>query len=112
MTLTGIRSLVRHILRESLEDVVEVELRIRIKASSRSIADILTDIRGIRNVITVSQSSSQDAEDGKTRLLVTLKFEDDEQATLEDLEGEIKAIPEVDLITVVSYDGVPMRRVS
>jgi len=112
MTLAEIRSLVRHILRESLEDVVKIELRIRIKTSQRTIADILTDLRGIRNVITVSQSSSQDAEDGKTRLIVTVKFEDDEQASLEDLEKEIKEIPEVDLITVVSYDGEPMRRVT
>lgn len=112
MTLAEIRSLVRHILRESLEDVVKIELRIRIKASQRSIADILTDLRGIRNVITVTQSSSQAAEDGKTRLIVTVKFEDDDQMNLKDLEEEIKAIPEVDLITIVSYDGTPMRRIS
>ena len=32
--------------------------------------------------------------------------------TLEDLESEIMSIPEVDLITVTSFDGTEMRRVT
>lgn len=113
MTLTEIRSLVRHILHESLEDVIDIEMRIRLKSSVRSIADILTDLRGLKNVITVSQmGEAREAEDGKVRLSVKVRFEDDAGMSLEDLETEIMTIPEVDLITVASYDGNEMRRVT
>jgi hypothetical protein len=108
-----IRTWIKNILLESLEDVVDIQIRIRLKSSKRSITDVLTDLRGLRNVITVSQTeASQDAEDGKTRILVNVRFEDDAGMSLEDLESEIMSIPEVDLITVTSFDGVEMRRVT
>lgn len=113
MTLAEIRSLVRHILRESLEDVVDIEMKIRLKSSTRSIADVLTDLRGLKNVITVSQTGEAlDAEDGKVRLALKIRFEDDAGMSLDDLESEIMTIPEVDLITVMSYGGKEMRRVT
>lgn len=113
MTLAEIRSLVRHILLESFEDVVKIQARIRLKSSTRTIVDILTDLRGLKNVITVAQvEASQNAEDGKTRILVNIKFEADAGMSLEDLESEIMSIPEVDLITITSYDGAKMRRVT
>lgn len=108
-----IRSLVRRTLIESVEDVVDIEMRIRLKTSKRTISDVLTDLRGLKNVITVSQlGGTSMAEDGKTRLIVKVRFEDDAGMSLEDLETEIMSIPEVDLITVTSYDGNEMRRVT
>lgn len=108
-----VRTWIKNVLLESLEDVVDIQMRIRLKSSKRSIADILTDLRGLKNVITVSQTeASRDAEDGKTRILVNVRFEDDAGMTLEDLESEIMSIPEVDLITVTSFDGTEMRRVT
>lgn len=108
-----IRAFVKNALLESVEDVVDIQFRIRLKASNRTIADILTDLRGLKNVITVTQMSpSQAAEDGKTRIFLNVRFEDDAGMSLEDLEAEIMSIPEVDLITVTSYDGEQMRRVT
>lgn len=108
-----IRAFVRHILLEDASDVVEVEARIRIRPSRRTVTDVITDIRGIENVVTVSQSNAvQDAEDGKQRIVALIKFEEDENMQLEDLEQRIKEIPEVDMVTITSYDGESMRRVS
>lgn len=109
----AIRALVRQILLEDATDVVEVEARIRIRPSRRTVTDVLTDIRGIENVVTVSQSSTvQDAEDGKQRIIALIKFEENDDLILDDLEGKIKDIPEVDMVTITSYDGESMRRVT
>lgn len=111
--ISEIRALVRHILREDATDVVEVETRIRIKSSRRTVRDVLTDLRGIENVVTVSQAGgTQDAEDGKQRIVVLIKLEAAEGIDLHFLEDRIREIPEVDMITVTSYDGEEMRRVT
>ena len=108
-----IRALVQHILLEDAIDVVETEARIRVRSSRRTITDVLTDIRGIENVITVSQKSAvQDAEDGKQRIIVLIKFEADKNMSLDGLEAKIKEIPEVDMITITSYAGETIRRIS
>lgn len=111
--ISEIRALVRNILLEDASDVVEVEARIRIKSSSRTVSDVMTDIRGIENVVTVSQIGGiQDAEDGKQRIIALIKFESGEGIDLDSLEDRIKEIPEVDMITVTSYDGENMRRIA
>lgn len=108
-----LRSMIRNTLVESMEDVVEVLIKIRIKSSQRSVGDILTDVRGIKNVITVSQQgTSSIAEDGKMRLILSIKFEDDESMSLEDLKAEIKMIPEIDMLTVQSFGGQEIGRTS
>lgn len=111
--INEIRALVRHMLLEDAVDIVEVEARIRIKSSSRTVSDVLTDLRGIENVVTVSQTGAiQDAEDGKQRIIALIKFEAGEGLDIDTLEDRIKEIPEVDMITITSYDGESMRRVS
>ena len=111
--ISEIRALVRHILREDAADVIEVEARIRIKSSRRTVTDVITDLRGIKNVVTVSQSgAAQDAEDGKQRIIALIKLETDVGIDLSFLEDKIREIPEVDMLTVTSYDGEDMRRVT
>lgn len=111
--ISEIRALVRHILREDAADVIEVEARIRIKSSRRTVTDVLTDLRGIKNVVTVSQSgATQNAEDGKQRIIALIKLETDDGIDLSFLEDKIREIPEVDMLTVTSYDGEDVRRVT
>ena len=111
--ISELRTLVRHILREDASDVIEVEARIRIKSSRRTVTDVITDLRGIKNVVTVSQSGvAQDAEDGKQRIIALIKLETDVGIDLSFLEDKIREIPEVDMLTVTSYDGEDMRRVT
>lgn len=110
--ISEIRALVRHILREDAADVIEVEARIRIKSSMRTVTDVITDLRGIENVVSVSQSGPvQDAEDGKQRIIALIKLETDEGIDLRFLEEKIREILEVDMLTITSYDGEDMRSV-
>jgi len=111
--LGELRALVRHILREDAVDVVEVEARIRIKTSSRTVTDVITDLRGIQNVVTVSQMGATiPAEDGKQRIVALIKFEAGDEMDLSMLEELIKEIPEVDMLTITAVDGQATRRVA
>ncbi len=70
--------------------------------------DVLTDLRGIKNVITVRQlGTSQPAPDGKVWLNLDLGFEDDETFDVPDLERETLQIQGVDMVRIVSYNDKP-----
>lgn len=108
MTLGSARS-----INESYEDVVPVGVRVRVNTNSVPLFDILTDVRGLPNVITVSQDSSlQPAPEGKSMVSLVVKFNDDERFDLPDLESGLLKIKGIDMVRVTSYDGQPYQRQS
>ena len=101
-----IRSLVRQILTESFEDVILISASVRIK-TGRNVRDVLTSIRGLEKVVTVTQDvPASKAEDGKERLLLTIKFEDDGTVGIDTLEKSIKQVDGVDMVNMKHLEGV------
>lgn len=105
-TKSLIRSLVRQILTESFEDVILISASIRIK-SGINVRDVLTSIRGLEKVVTVTQNvPASKAEDGKERLLLTIKFEDDGTVGIDTLEKKINQVDGVDMVSMKHLEGV------
>ena len=106
---SAVRELVHGILRESYKDIVKLEVRIRVKIkkpSDPTLQDILTNIRGIRNVITVRQEGKlSSAARGRHMVNLMIGFEDDEHMNVSELKKRIWALPGVDMAFIKSYDG-------
>jgi hypothetical protein len=107
-----LREYVRDLLCESYEDIVDLMMRLRINfkndRDSFTLQDVLTDVRGIKNVITVRQIGSlQHAPEGKKWVKLDIGFEDDESFDVPDLEKELRQVRGVDMVNVVMYNDVP-----
>ena len=106
-----LREYIRDLLSESYEDIVDLVIRVRANLNlEKDLAtqDILTDIRGIKNVITVRQmGTSQPASDRKVWLNLDLGFEDDETFDVPDLESAVLQIRGVDMVRIISYNDKP-----
>ena len=106
---SAVRELVHGILRESYKDIVKLEVRIRVKIkkpSDPTLQDILTNIRGIRNVITVRQEGKLlPAAQGRQMVNLLIGFEDDEDMDVPGLKKRIWGIPGIDMTFIKSYDG-------
>ena len=97
------------LLRESVKDIVAIDMTIRLKMKDRSIPDVLTDIRGLPGVVTVTQLDTvKSAEDSMSRVFIRLKFNDDGVISQEELQENMMEIPEVDMISIKAYDDVPV----
>jgi hypothetical protein len=97
------------LLCESVKDIVAIDMTIRLKMKDRSIPDVLTDIRGLPGVVTVTQLDTvKSAEDSMSRVFIRLKFNDDGVISQEDLKENMMEIPEVDMISIKAYDDVPV----
>lgn len=100
-------------LHEAYEDVVTVIAMVYVKThrpQDPSVLDILTSIRGIPHVITVSQEGSlKKAPEGLQRLKVKLTFDDDHKYDIPDLEKAAVKIPGVKLFKVIEYEGKPYK---
>ena len=111
MKLSEVRSLrnyIRAIITESTDDIVDVGMRLRISLAKkqRNISDILTDIRGMLNVITVIQDGpTEPAPENKIMINLIVRFEDDEKMDLEGLVAEIMTLHEIDMLRIITYDG-------
>jgi uncharacterized membrane protein (UPF0127 family) len=104
----------KKLIKESYEEIIDVGVKLRIKITSPTdptMQDILTDIRGIKNVITVKQEGQlYPAPDKKQWTKLTIRFEDDESFDLPDLERGLRKIEGIDLVFVKTYDGKPVVR--
>lgn len=100
-----LRRFVRGILTEGEDDVVELGLRIKLRDDAR-LPDIYTDIRGIKNVITVKQQGGQEDIPGPMRYVnVFVTFEDDADRDVYNLKRDIRAIPGVEAVLLKNYEG-------
>lgn len=96
-------------LNEGFDDVIDVIIRIRAKIhgpGSRNLRDILTDIRGLINVITVEQIGkiSKKDIDGRSYATLNVKFEDDENYSVKQLLDDISDISDIDMIKFLKVD--------
>ncbi|NDC39205.1 MAG: hypothetical protein EBZ48_14360, partial [Proteobacteria bacterium] len=83
--------------------------RSRSSADARNIPDVLTDIRGLPGVVTVTQLDTvKSAEDSMSKVFIRLKFNDDGVITRDELQENMMEIPEVDMISIKAYDDVPV----
>ena len=105
------------LLRESVKDIVAIDMTVRLKmkdrstssADARNIPDVLTDIRGLPGVVTVTQLDTvKSAEDSMSKVFIRLKFNDDGVITRDELQENMMEIPEVDMISIKAYDDVPV----
>jgi len=100
-----LRRFVRRVLAEGEEDVVELGVRLRV-ADRASMGDVLTDLRGIVNVITVKQEGAAEAGTGPFRSVnVFVAFEDDAGRDVYNLQRDIEAIDGVEAATIKNYEG-------
>jgi len=106
-----LREYIRDLLQETYEDIVDLNIRVRADLNIQkvlTVQDILTDLRGIKNVITVRQAGPmQPAPNMKNWLNLDVGFEDDDEFDVPDLEAAIRQITGVDMIRVVLYNNVP-----
>lgn len=106
---SAVREIVRGIIRESFRDIVKLEVRMRVKVrdlSDPTLQDILTNIRGIRNVITVRQDGKLSRPtQGRQMVNLVIGFEDDKHMSVDKLKKRIWIQPGVDMVFIKSYDG-------
>jgi len=104
-----LREYLRTALNEGFNDVVDVIIRIRVKIQgpgTRNLRDILTDVRGLINVITVEQIGkiSKRDMDGRSFVALNVKFEDDEEYHVKNMLQDISDIVDVDMIRFIRID--------
>lgn len=101
---TLIRRSIRKALAEGFADItpIVVRLRIRIAApSDPSVLDILTSIRGLDDVITVTQLDPMDpAPEGKKMINLKIAIELKGEFDPEDLKKRLMAIDGIDMVMV------------
>ncbi len=93
-------------LRESFEDIEKMKLRIRVNLEKIRFLDILTHIRGIKDVITVTADGQlEPAPEGKNMSNLFVRFENSVDVDVESILQQIKSIEGIDIVKVVEYDG-------
>ena len=95
-----LREYVGMLLLEAYDDIVDIQLAARLSLKSVNLSDILTDIRGIKNVITVNQETSLNKVLGQEyTLLLTVSYEQDGTISQEEIIQSIQDITGVNTIT-------------
>lgn len=106
-----VRKYIRKILAEAYEDLVDVGFRVLIKntdPSDPTLQDIMTDLRGVQNVVTVRQSAPMEPgpSAGTNYVNLMIGFEDDVEFDVPDLEKELENTRGVVSVILKNYDGV------
>jgi hypothetical protein len=108
LTEACLRQIVRQALHESFEDIRDLGVRLRVKVAKPTdptVPDILTDVRGVSKVITVSQEGPMTpAEDGKSWLNLVVGFVDDKEYDVPDLLRDLRSIDGVDMVRIWEMD--------
>lgn len=108
LTETQLRRAIRRVLHEGFDDIRAIEVRMRIKVSKPTdptVSDVLTDVRGVPNVITVTQLGPMGpAPDGKNWIELEVGFVDDDEYDVPDLIRDIRAISGVDMVRIRELD--------
>jgi hypothetical protein len=112
-----LKEYVRMTLVEGYSDIVEIMIRIRVKITGKHspmLLDVLTDIRGIQNVITVKQIGELGRIniDGQQFALLSIKFEDDDEYGVPELYDALKKIQGIDIIKILTYEGQPYEKIA
>ena len=90
---------------EGEADVVQMGVRVRV-ADRVSLGDVLTEIRGVVNVITVRQEGGVQPASGDFKFVnLFVTFEDDEGRDVYGLEKDITAIDGVEAVEIKNYEG-------
>lgn len=104
----GLRGLIRLVLSEGFDDIRRIHIRLRVKVSRPSdptVPDVLTDVRGLRNVITVSQVGAMSpAPEDRNWIELDVSFVDDDDYDLPGLVRDLREIPGVDMVRVQEGD--------
>jgi hypothetical protein len=108
LTEAQLRRVIRRSLREGFDEIRDIGVRLRVKVAKPTdptVSDILTDVRGVNKVITVTQEGPmRPAEDGKSWLNLAVGFVDDEDYDLPDLIRDIRSINGVDMVRIWEMD--------
>lgn len=104
------REWVRQVLAESYDDIVEVIVKIRIRVARKidpTVLDIMTDVRGLPNVITVKQFGELGKlnTDGRQFAVLQINFVNNETYNVADLLTGLKSVNGVDLARLIAYEG-------
>ena len=101
---TLIRKSIRRALNEEFADITPIVVRLRIRIAAPSdpgVLDILTSIRGLENVITVTQLDPMDlAPEGKKMINLKIAIELEGEFDPEALKKQLLAIEGVDMVMV------------
>ena len=101
---TLIRRSIRRTLNEDFADITPIVVRLRIKIAAPSdpgVLDILTSIRGLDDVITVTQLDPMDpAPEGKKMINLKVAIELKGEFDTEELKKKLLAIKGVDMVMV------------
>ena len=105
-----LREAIKCIISESYDDLVDVIVRARVhiaKESDPTLIDVITDVRGIQNVVTVKQLGELGKLDVSSKQFVAMKikFNNAGKPDIHELLHAIKAINGVDLVTIISFAG-------
>jgi hypothetical protein len=103
--------ILRKDLKEAFEDIQALAFRVRVDIDSPdqpSLQDVLTTLRGLPNVITVTQHGTlEDAPGGRQMANLLVKFEDTPAVDHITLRNQVERLPTVDLVTLTTVDGLP-----
>ena len=94
-------------LNEAYVDIIDIEIRIRVRLNQQiTFQDILTKIRGLLNVVTVTQVGIlHPAPEGKKVANLNVRFEDEGDLDKDEFYAQIKSIAGVDMVKIISYNG-------
>lgn len=106
-----IRGTLRRALNEDFSDITYVKAKIRVQINrpdDPSMADILTDLRGAENVITVRQTEPMiDAPENKNMVSLNVGYDPSSGMRVEDLRKVLMGLRTVDMVKILTVDGVP-----
>lgn len=106
-----LREFIRNTLvTESYEDIVEIIVRVRVRVARESdpkMLDIMTDVRGLPNVITVKQHGELGKLDhnGRQFGVLQINFVEKADGALKQLLLGLKDIEGIDLVRIVAREG-------
>lgn len=106
-----LRDIIRSIIQEGSEDIIEVYVKVRVKTEgpgSQTVTDVITDIRGIPNVVTVIQEKPLTHEpEGLVMIYLNIKLNNLETTSVDQLKKDIKAVKGVEMVIMrdLGYKG-------
>lgn len=95
---------------EGYDDIQKIAVKMRVHFSDKpgtpNLQDVLTTLRGLPNVITVSQHGPlEPAGNNKQWVKVLVKFENVVAVDLLTLQNQMEKLPTVDLVSIKTVDG-------
>jgi len=94
-------------LNEAYVDIIDIEVRIRVSLNQQvTFQDILTKIRGLLSVVTVTQVGIlHPAPESKKVVNLNVRYEDVGNLDKDEFYSSIKSITGVDMVRIISFNG-------